>query len=227
MLKSRYDILMNIFGQQEHTKYHFLFIWVFVQHSAGLHFVLTVFEHVRRHYPIAVLLLTIAAWSPFAYGEDPEAEIVGDQFESAKWRIQITAPKNWRLTKRSAYENVLAWMVRRRAPSGSMVLTAEAISDQLSTEAYAKQSIAALGKMGFKVRPLLVHPATGANWVDLNNRRTYLRQAYLVANGIAYSLTLSSGGRKARSENLRAFDFALRSIRIDRPTDETAKDEDS
>ena len=64
------------------------------------------------------------------------------------------------------------------------------------------------------MRPPQLHSATGAYWIDCDRARRYLRQAYLVAGGIGYTLTLSADDAQRRGQHLRAFDSALRSIRI-------------
>ena len=153
-----------------------------------------------------------------AHAEDPRGEIDGETYLSPTWSVRITAPKNWRMTQRSPYGSVLLTMVRHRQPSGVITLTAEATSGSQSSLSYSKQTSEALTTLGFRVRSMQIHPTTGAYWVDMRNKDRFLRQAYLVANNVAYSLTLSAPSRRARSQHLRAFDYALRSIRIERGT---------
>jgi len=140
------------------------------------------------------------------------ADIDGDQFESMGWRVRMTAPKNWQLTEQTSYPNVLLWMVRH-GPDGKMLLSAERVKKGEDGQAYANRTAKLLDRIGFSSRAPQLHAATGAYWIDLDNGHVYLRQAFLVADGIGYALTLSARDGRTRSQHLRAFDSALRSIR--------------
>jgi hypothetical protein len=141
------------------------------------------------------------------------ADIEGLDFESSAWRVRMSAPKNWQLTERTAYPNILLRM-GRRAPDGKMMLAAERVAPGVDALVYADRTAAILRQMGFQVRAPQLHSSTGAYVVDSQSRTAYLRQAFLVAGGIGYSLTLSAPDNRTRGQQLRAFDFALRSIQI-------------
>jgi hypothetical protein len=68
--------------------------------------------------------------------------------------------------------------------------------------------------MGFRVRVPQLHAATGAQWIDAENGTSFVREAFLVAGHLGYTLTLAADSSRARSQHLRAFDAALRSIRL-------------
>lgn len=166
------------------------------------------------------------------------ADVDGDRFRSNQWRVRMTAPKNWQISEQTSYPNVLLWMVRR-SPPGKMLLSAEKQPDHITSLEYANRTAKVLETLGFEVRQPQLHPATGAYWVDFDNcpdqsksckGKTFLRQAYLVANGIAYALTLSAPDARTRGKHLRAFDYALRSIRLLRKREassDSGKDESS
>jgi hypothetical protein len=141
------------------------------------------------------------------------ADIEGDRFESKPWRIRMSAPRNWQLTERTAYPNILLRLVRR-APDGKMMLAAERLAAGETAQAYARRTADILRSMRFEVRSPQLHPSTGAYFVDSQGRGAFLRQAFLVAGGVGYSLTLSAPDNRTRSQHLRAFDYALRSIQI-------------
>jgi len=164
---------------------------------------------------VAVLVAISASNASFA-------EVDGDRFRSDEWHVRMTAPKNWQISEQTSYPNVLLWMVRRNPP-GKMLLSAEQQPDHINSLEYATRTSKVLESLGFTVRPPQHHPATGAYWVDFTNcvdptknctGKMYLRQAYLVANGVAYALTLSAPDARTRGKHLRAFDYALRSIRL-------------
>ena len=171
---------------------------------------------------IAALLLAVAtllAWSGFA-----AAEIDGDRYRSKPWKVRMSAPKDWQISEQTSYPNVLLWMVRRN-PAGRMLLTAEKHTAKIDALAYATRTIEVLENMGFTVRKPQLHSATGAYWIDFDNCREpskgcegkmFLRQAFLVVDDIGYALTLAADDSRTRGRHLHAFDYALRSIRIDR-----------
>ena len=180
------------------------------------------------------------------------AEIDGDDFSSRKWRIRrISAPANWRLSEQKSYAatcvkavvsaesgngsckrsderysqtSILLWM-HRRSPTGKMLLAGERLHSQTNSLEYAEKTRELLGKLGFEVRAPQLHAATGAYWLEFDDGKTFLRQAVLVSGGIGYSLTLAAPDARTRAKHLRAFDYALRSIRINRK--KSTQDDDS
>jgi hypothetical protein len=159
---------------------------------------------------IAALLLLVTPTSP------AQADIDGDTFRSREWRVQITAPANWRLTDQAAYPTILVRMARH-SPNGRMLLAAEQVNEDLDALAYAARTAKKLEAMGFTVRAPQLHAATGAYLIDFQSERSFLRQALLVSGGLGYSLTLSTADARTRAQLLRAFDTTLRSLRVLRP----------
>ena len=146
-----------------------------------------------------------------AVGGDANGELVGDEFDSTEWRVRLSAPANWNATDKTAYPNILLRLYRR-APDGKMLLTAEAAQKNATSISYANATVELLDSIGFETRAPQLHPATGAYLIDSQSKSAFLRQAFLVKNGIAYSLTLSAKDSRLRSRHLRAFDKTLRSI---------------
>lgn len=103
----------------------------------------------------------------------------------------------------------------RQNPAGKMLLSAERVSGTLSSAQYANRTRKILQGMGFKTRTPQPHPS-GAYYLDFFNKRSHLRQALLVVDGIGYALTLSAPTRADRVKHLRSFEAALQSISIDR-----------
>lgn len=154
----------------------------------------------------AALAVAVAAAPPVG------AEVDGADFESAEWRVRMTAPRNWQVSERASYPNVLLWL-SRRSPRGKMLFTAEHLPPGEGPLEYAKRTSAMLTTLGFRVRAPQLHSASGAYWIDAETKDAFLRQAFLVSEGVGYSLTLSAESNRARSQHLRAFDAALRSVR--------------
>jgi len=162
--------------------------------------------------PVLALVAALSA-APTALAR---ADIEGSEFESNAWRVRMTAPKNWQLTEKAAYPNILL-RLSRRTPDGKMMLTAERLSPGTDALAYAERTAAVLRGLGVDVRSPQLHSSTGAYLVDAERGGAALRQAFLVAGGIGYSLTLYAPDNRSRSQHLRAFDYALRSIQVLRP----------
>lgn len=164
---------------------------------------------------IAVALASALVALPLA---SARADIEGQEFESSAWSVRMTAPKNWQLTEKTAYPNILLRLARR-APDGKMMLAVERLAPGVTALAYAEQTAGILRSMRFQVRSPQLHSSTGAYFIDSQGSGASLRQAFLVAGGVGYSLTLSAPDNRTRSQHLRAFDYALRSIQIRRPRD--------
>jgi hypothetical protein len=161
-----------------------------------------------RAFSVALVcaLLMLAVASPVA-----RADLEGAEFFSPEWRVRLTAPKYWQLSERSSYPSVLLWM-SRRAPRGKMLFAAERLPAPETARAYAARTAKKLSALGFRVRAPQLHSASGAYWFDFENDKSYLRQAFLVAGPVGFTLTLSADDPRTRSQHLRAFDSALRSI---------------
>lgn len=151
------------------------------------------------------------------------AEIEGDRFTSDDWHVTLRAPSHWQISERTSYPNVLLWMTHAE-PEGRMLLSAEVRGDDGDAEAYAKATSAVLVQLGFTVRAPQRHAATGAYYFDFDNcgdstdctGKVFMRQAFLVSGKIGYALTLATPDVHSRGRLLRAFDFALTHIQIDR-----------
>ncbi len=140
------------------------------------------------------------------------ADITGSVWRSITWRATITAPANWHLSERTGYPNVLV-RISRRQPVGELILAAEQVAATENSLGFATRTSKVLTEMGFSTRSPERHIATGAYVIDAQRGRAFLRQAYIVQNDIAYSLTLATSDARTRSQLLRAFDTVLRSLR--------------
>lgn len=140
-------------------------------------------------------------------------DLDGDEFESATWRVRLTAPRGWLLSETASYPNVLLWMTHR-SPRAKMIFSAERLPAPVGAFDYARQTVARLLELGFRVGRPQLHASTGAYWMDLDTRDKALRQAFLVSGMTGYTLTLVVDGSRGRSQHLRAFDSVLRSIQL-------------
>jgi hypothetical protein len=156
--------------------------------------------------------------------DSARSEIDGERFRSKEWRIRMTAPKDWQISEQTSYPNILLWMVRAN-PAAKMLLSAEHHREAIDALEYALRTSKVLEQMGFQVRPPQLHAATGAYLIDFDNcdepargcvGRVFLRQAFLVVDGVGYALTLATPDLRTRGRHLHVFDSALRSIRIQR-----------
>jgi hypothetical protein len=160
----------------------------------------------------AALLLALVAL--LSKENRARADVVGATFHSPEWKVSISAPANWTLSEQVAYPNILV-RITRRAPEGELILAAELVGDKETSKSYAERTAKLLQELKFSLRAPDRHPTTGAYLIDAQRGPAFIRQAYLVQNGIGYSLTLSANDAPTRSQLLRAFDIALRSLQFD------------
>jgi hypothetical protein len=149
-----------------------------------------------------------------------DADVAGSRYQSGdEWGVRITAPTNWDISQQTSYPNILLWMYRR-TPAGKMLLSVECMKDKSSSREYAERTAKTLESFvdgtRFQIGRPQLHAATGAYWIEFDNGETFLRQALLVSGDVGYSLTLSANDADTRRKHLRAWDYSLRSIRIDR-----------
>lgn len=168
-------------------------------------------RYVDRVRSLIAASLVLALGVVLGSARPAAAEVVDDEYSSQDWGVSITAPKNWQLAEQTSYPNILLWAVRTN-PRGRMLLSAERVEAKVDAIAYATQTSKALETLGFSVRPPQLHAPTGAYWVDFDNGVTFLRQAFVVANGIGYAITLSADDARTRNQHLRAFDYFLRRL---------------
>ncbi len=145
------------------------------------------------------------------------AELDGKSFSSKEWRVSLEAPDYWNATDKTAYPNILLRLYRR-APDGKMLLAVEKVKRDTKAVDYAVATAERLNSMGFQTRAPQLHTATGAYLVDAQSRTAFLRQAYLVSGGVAYSLTLAATDSRTRSSHLRAFERTLKQIKVTKET---------
>jgi len=172
---------------------------------------------IRTRSRVAVAALAALLAIAVAFGGSPtvaRAELEGDNFRSDAWHVSLTTPRNWQASDQSSYPNILVLMVAA-SPRGKMLLSAERLDRVRDAETYARNTAAILAKLGFQVGAPRAHP-TGAFWLEYDNGKAFLRQAFVVADGYGYSLTLSADDVHGRTQHLRAFDATLRSLRPDR-----------
>lgn len=156
-----------------------------------------------------VLAAAVAATVAWPRGE-ASAQLGGERFKSTEWRVRLVAPRKWKVSQQISYPNVLLWMTRQK-PDGKMLFAAEKIQVGTSARQYAKKTEQLLGKLGFRVRPAQEHPS-GAFWIEFNNGKVFLQQAFLVNGDIGYTLTLAADNERQLRLHGRAYDATLRSI---------------
>ena len=177
---------------------------------------------------LSLSLVSLAVATLLIAGRGADAEVVGNRYQSGEWGLRITAPAHWYISQQTSYPDILLWMYRPNPP-GKMLLSAEELKEHMSSLQYAEQTAETLAKLKrskFKVGTPQLHAATGAYWIDFDNGETFLRQALLVSGGVGYALTLSASSEKLRQQHVRAFDYALRRIRLDRKKSQDSGESD-
>jgi|GEM_PF-6799840 len=144
------------------------------------------------------------------------AQFSGERFSSTKWHVRLVAPRKWKVSRQRSYPNILLWMSRQK-PSGRMLFAAENINWDTTALQYAKQTEARLRKLGFEVKAPQEH-SSGAYWIEFNNGKLHLQQAFLVNGNIGYTLTMSAKTERILRQLGLAYDATLRSIRRERVT---------
>lgn len=165
----------------------------------------------------------IALASAVAMGvTSARADIDGDRYSSKRWGVTMRAPSNWTLNERTSYPNILLWMSPR--DSGvRLLLSAEIWTTRRDSQTYALETTKMLETLGFTVNAPLRH-LSGAYYIDFDNcgeetdctGKVFLRQAFLVVGNVGYALTLAAPTSRTRGFYLRAWDAALRTMRVSR-----------
>lgn len=193
----------------------------------------------RRALVPAALLLALAFVGFLVGGSTREshAELENQVFTSLSDRVRMVVPRGWRATEHPSYPGHLLWMMRSEPP-GQIALSSEAFTRQLyckwqacgdssPTEKYACFLRDSLSKLRFTVGPAQPGPkeTTKAGlpfvWFEYDDGKRFVRHAIAVGEDRAVSLVLASPTADARQQHSRAFDQALRSIRL--VTDEEAE----
>lgn len=151
---------------------------------------------------------------------EARADIDGDRYTSKRWSVSMRAPSNWTLNEQTSYPNILLWMTPREV-GVRMLLSAEVQTTRRDAQTYALETSKVLETLGFTVRSPQRH-ITGAYYVDFDNcgeetdckGKVFLRQAFLVVGNVGYALTLSAPTSRSRGFYLRAWDAALRTMRV-------------
>ena len=176
----------------------------------------TCYLSIRMWRWIAAGLLAVATMLSTSV-KPAEAQFAGERFSSSKWRVKLVAPRRWKVSQQVSYPNILVWMTRQKAPYGKMLFAAEKIKWGTTALQYAKATEKLLARLNFQVRPAQEH-SSGAFWIEFNNGRVYLQQAFLVNGNIGYTLTLATKSERQLRQPGRAYDATLRSISRKRVT---------
>jgi hypothetical protein len=159
-----------------------------------------------------------------------DAELENSIFTSKRDRLRLVVPRGWRATDQPSYPGMLLWMLR---PDGKMVLTAEAFTRKVycswppecrltSDPLPAKLACALRQKLTaqrIKVGPIQAGPKENEQagmasvWFELDDGKRFLRQAVAVGEDRVVSLTLTTSSAEARSQHVRDFAKALRTLR--------------
>ncbi len=166
------------------------------------------------------------------------AELENSVFTSIPDRVRVVVPRGWSATDQPSYPGLLLWMLRTDPP-GQIVVTSETLTHDLYcswspacrtgsaslTDQYACAIREQLATKRLKVGPMQPGPKENtvagvpSVWFEYDDGRRFLRQALALSSDRAYSLVLASPTAAARSADVRAFDQALRSLRVITPAE--------
>lgn len=184
-----------------------------------------------RHPARLVVATLVGALLAAALVVDSRAELDKQVFTSKPERLRLIVPRGWRATDQPTYPGMLLWMTRGQ-PDGQMVLTTES----LTTERYCSWPVSCRNQAGTiaarfacTLREALINQRMNVGPVQLGPKETelagfpsvyfdyddgkrFLRQAVAAADNQLISLVLSTPAADARTNHLRAFDQALRTL---------------
>ena len=182
----------------------------------------------RLAIAIAVATLVALAIGTSIVGAELENQI----FTSKAHRLRLVVPRGWRATDQPSYPGMLLWLLHSK-PNGKMVLTAEPFTRKVycdwppecraTPDPLPSKLACALRKkyegQRIHVGPVQAGPKENETagmpsvWFELDDGKQFLRQAVALGEDRVVSLTLSAGSSEARTQNLRDFDRALRTLR--------------
>lgn len=155
-------------------------------------------------------------------------------FTSPSGRLRMIVPRGWRATDQPSYPGLLLWMMRSQ-PEGQLVLAGEAFTrdlycswpiacranhDAAPVDKYACALRERLITEHFRVGPAQPGPKESETgglpsvWFEFDDGKHFLRQAVAMTNERAVSLVLTTSSNDARSAHSRAFEQALRTLRV-------------
>jgi hypothetical protein len=154
-------------------------------------------------------------------------------FTSRSAHLRLVVPRGWRASDLPTYPGLLLWMARSD-PQGQMELTGESFTHDLyctwpvacrtgHDTLPAKYACAMRGKLEgqhLKVGPVQPGPRDNEEaglpsvWFEYDDGKHFLRQAIAFATDRAFSLVLVAPTSEARATHTRAFEQALRTLRL-------------
>ena len=182
------------------------------------------------------MLAALGVCALLVHERSSRAELDNSVFTSIPDRVRVVVPRGWSVTDQPSYPGLLLWMLRTDPP-GQIVVTSETLTHDLYcswspacrtgsaslTDQYACAIREQLATKRLKVGPMQPGPKENtvagvpSVWFEYDDGRRFLRQALALSSDRAYSLVLASPTAAARSADVRAFDQALRSLRVITP----------
>lgn len=174
---------------------------------------------------IAVVLGVVA--------RDSQADLDNFLFTSRADRLRLVVPRGWRASDQPSYPGLLLWMAHA-SPVASIQLTAETftrdlyctwpVACQTSHDSLPAKYACALRKkleaQRMRVGPVQAGPRENEDaglpsvWFEYDDGKHFLRHAIAFSSERAVSLVLSAPNPEARATHSRAFEQALRTMRL-------------
>jgi hypothetical protein len=185
----------------------------------------------RAAFPLA--LLAAVALAIGLVVDRSSAELENLVFTSRADHLRLIVPRGWRASDQASYPGLLLWMARSQ-PQGQMVLTSEEFTralycswpplcrggdDPLPVK-YACAIRSTLLARGLRVDAVQAGPkdndAAGlpSIWFEYQDGKHFLRHAIAFSTDRAICLVLSAPTSEARATHSRAFEQALRTLRL-------------
>jgi|GEM_PF-5803660 len=127
--------------------------------------------------------------------------------------LAFRPPGGWEMAPQSSYPRILASYSWK---DGKLTLSGERVQKELTATALVEQSRSALMKQGFTHLSVQPDGDRVALDADLDSGKRFVRQLYIVENGVAYVLTLVAPVVD-RGRSLADFQEAVRSLQLAPP----------
>jgi hypothetical protein len=144
-------------------------------------------------------------------------EVFRDTFRSTTWGVEVVVPPEWRLSAQQSYPSILMYATHAKR-GGRITLAAEKVVAGETARAFAERSAAALRKLKYTILSTSPHRLGGVLLdAATPDKRTRVKQAYFVENGVGYVLTMAVPLNEVRFFQ-RSFDDTVRSLVFRTPT---------
>jgi len=190
----------------------------------------------RAAFPLALAAVTAAMVIGLLVVRvgDSAADLDNLVYTSRADRLRLVVPRGWRASEQPSYPGLRLWMARIQPPAGQIQLTVETftrdlyctwpVACQTSHEPLPNRYACAL-RVQLEAQHLRVGPVQAGPkdnevaglpsvWFEYDDGKHFLRHAIAFSTDRAISLVLSAPNSESRAIHTRAFEQALRTLRL-------------